>query len=305
MNFREQRLSLRDAKEMDLVNYLSSLGHEPANVRHDDFWYHSPLREEHTPSFKVNRRLNKWYDHGMGKGGNLVDFAVLYHHCTVGEVLQQLTQGFSFHTSSVKLPPIKEETLKDRNEMKLIVLGDFPLKSYPLLKYLSQRHIPVEIAQQFCREVRYKINDKTYFGIGFKNDSGAWEIRNPYFKISSSPKDISTFRKGADEVLVFEGFMDFLSYRTLPKNLPKDSQDFVVLNSVSFFERARPFMEQHRSIQLYLDRDATGISCTQRALSLSTKYQDKSLLYQNRKDLNEWLMSERNTAKKRLGRRFR
>jgi hypothetical protein len=43
------------------------------------------------------------------------------------------------------------------------------------------------------------------------------------------------------------------SFQVLQKNLPEKSQDFVVLNSVSFFERARPFMEQHRVIRLYLD----------------------------------------------------
>jgi DNA primase len=81
--------SLKEFKEIDLVEYLSSLGFKPRKVRNEDFWYLSPLREEKEASFKVNRKLNVWYDHGIGKGGNLIDFALLYHHCTLYEFLQK------------------------------------------------------------------------------------------------------------------------------------------------------------------------------------------------------------------------
>src|SRR5690606_24538241 len=192
-----------EVKEMDLVNYLSSLGHEPTKQRNHDFWYHSPLREENTPSFKVNRMLNKWYDHGIGKGGNTIDFAIQYHQCTVAELLQLLSNG-----SPLPRPFYTNVDVNLEAETKIVVIENYALHSHALLKYLNQRQIPLVIANEFCREVRYTIHDKTYFGIGFKNDSGAWEIRNPYFKSGSSPKDISTFKTGADEVLVFEGFMD-------------------------------------------------------------------------------------------------
>lgn len=295
MEFRKQRVSLSEAKEMDMVNYLSSLGYEPTKIRSQDFWYLSPLREEKTPSFKINRRLNKWYDHGIGKGGNLIDFAILYHDCTVAELLQQLNNDFPVHKPASPYTNSKHEA-----EHKIKVIADSILNSCALLKYLDRRRIPVEVARQYCREVYYELKGKTYYGIGFKNDSGAWEIRNPYFKISSSPKDITTVKNGTDEVCVFEGFMDFLSFKTLHKDLPENSQDFVVLNSVSLFERARPFMEDHRSIRLYLDRDVAGRNCTQRALSLSTKYQDESKLYKNSKDLNDWLGNFDNSPKKQL-----
>jgi DNA primase len=300
MNFGKQRISLREIREMDMVNYLSSLGLEPTKIRNNDFWYLSPLREEKTSSFKINRRLNKWYDHGIGKGGNLIDFAVLYHGCTVGELFLRLNNDFSFHK-----PDFQYTNTTKKAEQKIKVIKDSILNSYALLKYLNQRQIPIEIARQYCSEVHYEMNGKTYFGIGFKNDSGAWEIRNPYFKSSSSPKDITIIKNEAEEVCVFEGFMDFLSFKTLHKNLPENSQDFVVLNSVSFFERARRFMENHRSIRLYLDRDVTGRNCIQRALSLSTKYQDESRLYKNHKDLNEWLVNFDNSPKKRLRQNLR
>jgi len=301
MDFRNNRLSIADVKEMDIVDYLSTLGHEPAKIRTSDFWYHSPLREENTPSFKVNRRLNRWYDHGLGKGGNLIDFAILYHGCTVGEFLQNLGGHLSLQKPGVSRPVLEAE--QDDNHIK--VLGDFYLSSYALLRYLEQRRIPVDIADKYCREVRYELNGKTYYGIGFKNDLGGYEIRNPYFKTSSSPKGITTFDNGAKDVVVFEGFTDFLSFKSIHQNEPENRFDFAVLNSVSFFEKARPFMEQHDMIRLYLDRDATGQNYSRYAISLNEKYKDESSLYQNHKDLNDWVMNFGKSQKQHQGHKLR
>jgi hypothetical protein len=299
MDFRKERLSTEEAKKIDMTCYLSSLGHKPVEIRNMDYWYRSPLREEHEPSFKVNQKLNLWFDHGLGKGGNLIDFGILYHGCTVSEFLQKFDTNFSFQQPTV-LPSNKSIA----TENKIKIRGDFPLNSPSLLRYLQERKIPIEIAEQFCREVRYELNNKTYFGIGFKNDSGGFEIRNPYFKISSSPKDITTINNDAEEAVVFEGFIDFLSFKATTKNLPEKGQDFVVLNSVSFFERARSFMENHKHIRLYLDRDLAGINCTQRALSMSSKYKDESILYKNHKDFNDWIMNPSKAPKKHLGRKL-
>lgn len=64
----------------------------------------------------------------------------------------------------------------------------------------------------------YELDVKEYYGIGFKNDSGGYEIRNPYIKTSSAPKDIKTITNNAKEAVVFEGFFDFLSFITIHKN---------------------------------------------------------------------------------------
>lgn len=48
---------------------------------------------------RLNRKFNVWYDHGRQKGGNLVDFGISFHKCTVSELLQKLEQknSLSFH----------------------------------------------------------------------------------------------------------------------------------------------------------------------------------------------------------------
>lgn len=286
MNFRNKRLSVSEAKEIDIVHFLADLGYEPSKIRNNDYWYFSPLRDEKTPSFKVNRKLNRWYDHGLGKGGNLVDFAILYHGCTISEFLQNLSGNLS-----LQKPSLQQSITRPEPENQIKILGDFILSSTALLRYLQQRRIPVDIADRYCREVRYELNGKVYYGIGFKNDLGGFEIRNPYFKASSSPKGITTIDNSAGEVIVFEGFTDFLSFKATHQQDPEDRFDFVVLNSVSFFETARLFLEKHNTIRLYLDRDPTGQNCSRYALSLSSKYKDESSLYQNHKDFNDSIVN--------------
>jgi hypothetical protein len=76
--------------------------------------------------------------------------------------------------------------------------------------------------------------------------------------------------------------------------------DFAVLNSLSFFEKARPFMEHHEQIKLYLDHDLIGQNCTRYAMSLSKKYKDEGQLCKNHKDLNDWMMNIGKVRKKSL-----
>lgn len=54
---------------MDMVDYQSRLGYVPAKVRNEDYWYLSPLRDEKTASFKINRKIIMVWDRG-----NLIDF---------------------------------------------------------------------------------------------------------------------------------------------------------------------------------------------------------------------------------------
>lgn len=286
MEFRKKGLPISEAKQIDMVDYLSAIGFEPDKVRGVDYWYRSPLRTENTPSFKINRTLNRWYDHGIGKGGNLVDFGILFFECTVAELLKKLDDGFSFQAPVVGLPKINGE-----KENWISVIGDYMLSSPALLNYLGQRRIPTDIAGIYCREIRYEMGGRKYFGIGFRNDLGGWEIRSPYFKGSSSPKAPTTFKNSSEEVMVFEGFMDFLSFISLHKNIPFESYDYIVLNSISFFEKQRIFLESHERVRLYLDNDKAGKNCTAYALSLDNKYTDDSTLYKFHKDLNDFLES--------------
>ncbi len=87
--------SYQKVKQIDIVEYMEKLGYQPQKIRNNDYWYLSPLRDEKEPSFKVNRKLNLWYDHGLGKGGSIIDFTILYHNCRRDEVPQKISDLFS------------------------------------------------------------------------------------------------------------------------------------------------------------------------------------------------------------------
>ncbi len=291
----EKKSILDEIKQTDLVNHLSSLGHEPVKVRGVNYWYLSPLREEKTASFKVNRKLNRWWDFGLGQGGSIIDFGILYHQYSISDFIRM----FWRNPDRVNCHKVwYQDSARNNLEEGITILKVKPLFSTPLLHYLALRKIPVGIAEIFCREVVYLLQGKNYYAIGFPNDSGGYELRNSFTKLSSSPKDITCITSGNQEVAVFEGFFDLLSFLVAKGIRQAVHLNLIVLNSLSFFERARPLMEAHRRIHLYLDRDAAGRQKTREALSLSGRYQDKSHLYRNYKDLNEWLVQS--GLKKRL-----
>lgn len=93
--------SIAEAKRIDMVDYLAFLGYQPQKIRSQDYWYLSPLRKENTASFKVNRWLNLFYDFGSGQGGSIVDFGMLFHHCTISEVLEKLQSFLSFYQHQI------------------------------------------------------------------------------------------------------------------------------------------------------------------------------------------------------------
>ncbi len=282
MSIRTNRLSCEQAKQIDMVDYLASLGYNPSGVKGEDYWFLSPLREERTASFKINRKKNVWYDHGTGQGGNLVDFGILYHNCSVNEFMDKLSGNLSFHQPKQKIFATEPE------ESPIRLLSERTIVSLPLLRYLKQRRIAESVAKKYCREISFSIHGKTCTTIGFKNNDGGVELRSQWYKGSIAPKTVTRIENGSNELAVFEGFFDFLSHQTIHQNQSPSEFNFLILNSTSFFEKSRGFMEHHEHIRLFLDRDKTGQNCTEKALSWSNKYRDESGLYSGYKDLNEW-----------------
>ncbi|HRN73533.1 MAG TPA: toprim domain-containing protein [Ginsengibacter sp.] len=285
MSSSEQIFSCTQAREIDIVEYLSGIGYQPEKIRGNDYWYLSPLRVERTASFKVNRKLNRWYDHAIGKGGDIIDFAILFHNCTVGEFLHSLRNGFSFQQQIISSP------IRLEDADKLIIKEVKPLHSLTLIRYLHSRKISLHIAELFCKEVNYTWKNKNYYAIEFLNDAGGYELRNAFYKNSSTPKDITTIRNSARKIAVTEGFFDFLSLAEILRESDVEKWDYCILNSLAFFEKTIPFLEQYDAVHLFLDRDTAGQNCSKKALKISSRYRDESRMYRGYKDVNDWLVS--------------
>lgn len=358
-------MNCAEANKVDLVDYLYALGYTPTKIKGNDYWYLSPLRDERTASFKIDKSKNVWYDHGTGNGGTVIDFVIQYFNCDVQQALQKLER----HVADNKLRLLvnnakgkenqlsfqqQKDTLFHLHENSLIneghaaetavkiIAAKQPITHPLLCRYLKERGINKNIADRYCQEVSFKLNnkDREHVAIGFKNNAGGYELRNGFFKLSSAPKYVTYISnsntknehndkeqraeilsinsgivplkindqnlisnainpgqvfeqnqalKQPKSIAVFEGFFDFLSWQTIHQNQDHTLTNFLILNSLSFFERSLLLMEKHEHIKLYLDHDAAGRKCVEQALKRSVKYEDKSMLYKNYKDLNDWL----------------
>jgi hypothetical protein len=298
-------ISCSEVKETDLVHYLQQLGYHPSKITGQDHWYLSPFRNEKTPSFKVNRKKNLWFDFGEGVGGTIIDFGIRYYKCSVQEFLQKLGQetpmSFSFHQ-----PITENKNDVENNSEKILITDSRAIANPDLRKYLHDRHIPLLIANWFCPEIEFELYGKKQLAIGFMNDLGGYELRSANFKGSSSPKSIRLFKNNSSTISVFEGFFDFLSFQTdllydrkLVHALPKNQDSYLVLNSLAFIEKNRIMLEKYQHVNLYLDRDESGLKVTSQALAWSDKYQDKSQLYAKFKDLNEYHIHHKEADPKR------
>ena len=288
MNYEEikRRISIRA--------YLAAQGILPRWERGNRGMYLSPLREERTASFSVSYDKNLWHDFGTGEGGSIIDLVARMEGCSEIEAARRLAIG-----EHGTLVPIHVEALRtnEPTPSRLIILSDRELTHPALLGYLTGRGIDPAIARTYCREVRYTIGGKEYFAIGFRNDAGGWELRNPLFKGSSTPKNITTLNNGSDTAMVFEGFIDFLSYLSLKAN-PTPAIDTTVLNSVVNLQKAVPFLARHRVVHAFFDNDEAGrkaLARLEESLPLSEVI-DQSVFYRDHKDLNEYWQEKRNLA---------
>jgi hypothetical protein len=184
-----------------------------------------------------------------------------------------------------------EKEHKASAESGLKVEAVLPLQSLYLERYVHTRHIPLELAKQYCHEVHFWLNETLYKAIGFKNDLGGYELRNDWFKGSCAPKAVTLFKKSVERLCVFEGFFDFLSFRRLFRDGQFNNSSCLVLNSLSFLKKSEQQMTPFKEVYLFLDQDPAGRLQTQKLLDCSMRFIDGSNLYQGYKDLNEWTCS--------------
>lgn len=283
---KKEKLKCDTAREIPIVEFLKKNGFTSQRENHKEAWYLSPIRKESNPSFKVSKILNRWYDFGLGRGGNIIDLVIeMNNNCTVQEslaILENTIPSFSFQqqNSFAVLNP-KDEILIEK------VL---PIQHHALYNYLRNRKVnPTEVAK-FAKQVHYTLKNSTYFAIGLENVSGGWELRNPYFKNAAAPKDYSFFSTSKNLLSITEGMFDFFSLLTLYPGLPQKS-DFLVLNSVSFVNRIKNILPNYSKVSLYLDNDTAGKKATQHLLADFHNSVDMSAIYETKKDLNELLMA--------------
>lgn len=248
----------------------------------------APWREDRHPSLSVTLDGKGWQDHSDGTHGNLID---LVARCIgtndFGRICAEFDKGLSSFETVKKQSDGSKEKRKAFSSFDII-----PLQSKGLFACLHQRGIKPSIAKNLCCEAHYSFTnqkDKFLYALAFPNDKGGYELRSAFFKGSKSPKGISTLilRNDAPYV-VFEGFMDMLSFATLNGG---QKHNYLVLNSVVNVDAAIEALKVTKSQKyLCLDNDKAGTETTQKLLTAlpgAIDIRHKILPY---KDVNDYLL---------------
>lgn len=260
---------------------LESFGIYPVKENPKTAFYFALDREEKIPSFSVDFVKNKAFDFGNGNSYDVISIVQQIKKCSVSEALKYLsTLVFSVQNES-KFYESKVQTSNQILEIKEIL--------HPaLFQYLKSRRVFVQ--KHRVKEIHYELKGRKYFGIGFQNNSGGFEIRNQHSKICLGKKDVTLIinnKKSKSEIVVFEGFFDYLTYRNLEKS-ENSNCDFLILNSTTMLFKVKEKLIDYEKISLFLDNDKNGKSVKSKIQSQYKNVEDCSLIYHDFKDLNEW-----------------
>lgn len=301
-------MNIDQAKAVAIVEILTRLGVHPKRTTNLKSLYLSPLRKEKTPSFWVDTKTNRWHDYGDGRGGDVIDLAAAYLQFTreANTVSDALRWIKNMGVAPFEITPIYANTDDSaKSDSVLILKTKKPVQHLGLIHYLEKRGIPLEIFNRHLKEVRVHNThtQKNFSALGFPNEEGGFELRNPFFKGCLGSKAVS-FMRGRepkpDSIHLFEGFMDYLSAIT-QLNGKEFKGDAIVLNSLSCLKQAIPYMQNYgyRMAYSWMDHDEAGAKaknvltefCQTEA---DLKHIPMNKIYAPHKDVNAWHMHKLN-----------
>ena len=299
-----------EKKQLHSISIIEIMAHYGKRLDHTrSGLYFSPFREESNPSFHLDEAKNTWYDYGTGEGGTLFDFVCKFAGCTKGEVYDWLASFRNMVPESEYKSVIAPIIEKSHHPSKIVIdSASHKFTKHKLVEYAESRAVSREVLERYCEEVIYHVDsvpDRQFYAIGFKNNSGGYVLRSSLSKRCSS-SDITTLSPDgqmtdtvtSNKVLVFEGFMDFLSWITDVKQ-ETPQYDCCILNSVTNISKALPWIMAHSHVAAFMDNDPAGEETLQKIMdsvpdvaSTDVCVYDMSKLYQGYNDLNEKLSGE-------------
>ncbi|UZD21197.1 toprim domain-containing protein [Algoriphagus halophytocola] len=205
---------------------------------------------QRTGSIAVDHRTNVWYDHSAGRGGDVLEAVQVFENKTFSQSVEQLSD---FPTERIVVPKNKPKAAPN------IKIESVKKVSHPaLLNYIRSRGLESDDISDFTKEVHWCNKGKSYFAVGFPNESGGWVLRSSIFKGNILGGGISIQILGTPErIKIFEGWFDFLSYLKL-----SEATDFkaIILNSTANLKLSLILnvLAECEVVDLYLDNDATG-----------------------------------------------
>lgn len=309
-------MNSNEAKQINFIEFVARLcsKEQIISIQENKALFKHPIKNEKKASLSVfiNHKNKTWWykDFSNSDDGNIIDFVMRnYNINDVSSALKKICEIMNI-TQENKYIPVEFETTKiNENNIKIKSIKE--LNNQALIDYLTERKINITIGKKYLKEIYYSIKKenglKYYFGIGFENKSNGFEIRNKYIKSNIIKKDITIIKatnKISDGVLIFEGFMNYLSALTF-YDILSCKYDVIILNSVSLIKKANEHIIKMKYSKIfdYLDNDFAGqetilnlknsleVAYKRKEIEFIPKIINSFKIYQSYNDFNDFLKS--------------
>lgn len=270
LQYKNQDGSIPGSEFLSIKSLLNHLGFRPVESNERESFYTNIFNgDKFVPrSFRLDHKLDVWFDKSIGKGGNILDFAKNYWpELSVEEITKKLI-AFSSVTEYHYMFPVNNN--KRKRKRKPIKLPHYQISRITKLgqtdeitRFLQESGL-WDFADSNLVEVHYYVIDqsrkrKDFCAAGWPNENGGWEVYAKNFKSTIGTRGMSVFHASTRSVIVFQEFSDYLKNRD---KLHALYSSILVLNSPMFLSAAIRRVQNFREVSFYLDDKREGYNET-------------------------------------------
>ena len=170
---------------LDYFQYLEKQG----KVQFDRKSGHDYYFRTDENKFSVNE--NGYYDFKTGQGGKIIKAVMNFENKSWRETMDFLKDFSNVYISEdfAERKRLKDTQANEKNNISVTKIT--PPNNDKLIEYFNNRGIDKDILEKYTKQIHYKVEDKSYFGLGIENQSNGYEIRNPLMKSKLGKNDIA------------------------------------------------------------------------------------------------------------------
>ncbi len=235
----------------------------------------------------------------MGEGGDIIKAVQKFENKTFVEAIKRLSNNSDIIADGYQAFYKKNGETEYNIEIKKVL---DKVQHPALISYLQSRGLELKDVAGVAKEVHWSNGDDKFFAIGFLNANNGYAVRSKVYKGNLNGGGISTYtiRNNPQSIKVFEGSMDFASYRHL---FPDESYFAILLNGTGNLTKVlcekinSKSIEKSIPVHLYFDNGRDGVGgkhATKKATDLIANAVDKSSFYAEKglNDINDFLVDQ-------------
>lgn len=260
-----------------------------------ELYYKKP--DQRTGSISVNLKTQLWYDHQNEKGGDIFNAVDYFEGINNFKDKINHLENNKIGISNLVIDSKIDKGRKSTNS--IITKVNETIKKKALISYLkNDRGLNVNDVKGIYKEVHYKNEKGTFYALGIQDPKlKGWSMRSSIFKGKIGKMKPIWFKVGNDvnpnKVKVFEGGMDFVSYRKM--NTKHDNYWACVSNNLPSKDLVKSILEKGKNVELYMDNSFYG---QKKTIDLINEFGDKGKIvsksheYSKFEDLNDQLTNK-------------